>query len=122
MSRYIYCTATASGNIALEWGADSLPSRSVTIKGGHGLADKHFYTPQGVVTEVSDEIGELLETNAQFQAMVKAGFAVLEPRRVEPEKVACNMEGRDGSAPIVPQDYELKGKKAPKVGKQRDED
>lgn len=120
MSRYVYSTASASVDITLAWGPDMLPARKVTIKGGHGIADKHFWTPQGVMTEVPDNIADELEKNAEFQAMVKAGFATLEAKRVDAEKVASNLEGRDGSAPIVPQDYELKGKKAPKTGKAED--
>ena len=122
MSRYVYSTASASVNITLEWGPDMLPKRFVTIKGGHGVADKHFWTPQGVMTEIPDDIADELENNPEFQAMVKAGFATLEAKRTDPEKVAANLEGRDGSAPIVPQDYELKGKKAPKSGRAPSED
>ena len=121
MGVYVYSTATCDNVIAVGYDASGRPAKRILLKGGHGVANKHFITPQGVVTEVSDDDADILRNHPTFQRMMKAGFYVMEGKRIEPEKVAASMKGRDGSAPLVPQDYELNGKKSPKSGKVTDE-
>lgn len=80
--------------------------KKVIIKGGHGLADKHVFTPSGVATQVNDEDMEFLLANDSFQKAVKDGFISYDKRKVEPEKKAKNMAEKDGSAPLTPKDFE----------------
>ena len=80
--------------------------RAVVIKGGTNVASKHLVTPIGVMTEVSAEDAVFLSQDANFKRHAAAGFVTLHDRRVDPEVVAANMKLRDGSAPLVPGDFE----------------
>ena len=113
---YVYSTATNSGTyVEYENNSShdiSIPKRftngkpmKVTIKGGHGLANKHFVTPQGVVTTVTDEEMEMLLRNKSFLRHVHLGFISCDKKKVAPEKKAVNMNQKDGSAPLTPADY-----------------
>lgn len=116
MPFYVYSTATnsityveyeknASSDIAIvkTW-PDGLPMK-VTINGGHGVANKHFLTPRGVVTQIQDREMEYLLTNEAFIRHVDKGFMVYDKKKVNPEKKARDMQDKDGSAPITPSDY-----------------
>lgn len=110
MSVFIYSTLTCDNIIAIY--ADTRPEqhaivkKKIIIKGGHGVANKALYTPQGVVTEVSDDDYELLQKDYHFNDHVKNGFLKVEKRRMETEKAINDMSPKDGSAPITPADYE----------------
>jgi len=80
--------------------------KRVVIKGGHGLADKHVFTPCGVATQVNDEDMEFLLGNDSFQKAIKDGFMTYDKRKVEPEKKAKNMAEKDKSAPLTPKDFD----------------
>lgn len=116
MPFYVYSTATNSGtyveyeensphdiSIPKRW-PDGSPMR-VTIKGGHGVADKHLVTPKGVVTKVSDQEMEMLLRNPAFIRHMDKGFMCYDKKNVEPFKKAANMATKDGSAPLTPADY-----------------
>lgn len=79
--------------------------KQVLIKGGSGMANKHLITPLGVGTQVSDDELEILEQHRLFQQHVKNGYMVVKSYKTNPEKVAADMETRDGSSPIVPGDF-----------------
>ncbi len=79
--------------------------RSIYIKGKAGIANKHLFTPLGAVTNVSDEDLALLEKDEVFQTHKKNGYIVVRSDKVDPEvAVADNMNARDISAPVVPED------------------
>lgn len=114
---YVYSTATNSGSyVEYEKNASnelSIPKKwpngkpmVVTIKGGHGLSDKHFVTPKGVVTQVTDEEMEWLKTNPAFLRHMDRGFISYDKKKVAPEKKARDMEQKDNCAPLTPKDYE----------------
>jgi len=114
---YVYSTATcpidyvvyrknSSNDLGvIEKHPNGKPMR-VTIKGGHGVANKNLVTPRGVVTQVSDEDMQLLLDDAIFQRHMKAGFMSYDKKNVDPEKKAASMEDKDGSAPLTPKDFE----------------
>lgn len=79
---------------------------SITIKGGHGVANKHFVTPRGVVTQVSDEDMEILLQDKSFTKHMNAGFMSYEKKEVSPDKKAASMAEKDGSAPLTPSDFD----------------
>lgn len=94
---------------------------SVTIKGGAGVANEHIVTPRGVATMVTEAQAELLKRNTVFQLHEKNGFVALDtverpPGESEVEAAVAALEGRDTSAPLVPEDYLLTGQPAPQVG------
>ena len=113
---YVYSTATNSItyveyeknaprdiSIPKKW-PDGKPMK-VMIHGGHGIANKHFLTPKGVVTQVTDNEMEWLLTNPSFKKHVERGFMVYDKKKVEPSKKAKDMEDKDGCAPVTPSDY-----------------
>ena len=79
---------------------------TVIINGGHGVANKHMFTPRGVVTRVSDEDMEYLKANVNFKRHVAAGFITFEKKEVDVEKRAESMNDKDGSAPLTPKDFQ----------------
>jgi hypothetical protein len=116
MTYYVYSTATSSAsyvvyveNSSKDLGVIKKDAQGkpllVTINGGHGVANKHMFTPKGVVTIVNDEQMELLLANDSFQRHIKAGFITYDKKHVEPEKKAENMAQKDGSAPLTPDDF-----------------
>lgn len=117
MTYYVYSTATCGcdyvqyeDNSSKDLGvvkrrADGSPFR-VTINGGHGVSDKHFVTPRGVVTSVSDEDMDFLLQNHAFLRHVKAGFLAYDKKEVKTEKKVQDMNQKDGSSPITPADFE----------------
>lgn len=95
--------------------------RSVTIKGGAGVANEHIQTPRGVATMVTPEDVEVLKRNPLFALHEKNGFVAIDnverpPSQSDADNVAAGLEGRDASAPLVPQDFTLNGQPAPAAG------
>jgi len=128
MPNYVYSTATCDGTYVDYGPADSNKNvgfskavKKVVIRGGHGVAQQTglnrgaIYTPQGVMTQVSDEDLEFLENNKAFQRHKERGFIAVDKRKVDPEKHAVNMNPKDGSAPITPKDFELSESSTPET-------
>lgn len=89
---YIYSTLTSSVNYSTEVG-------DVLIHGGANVPDQHLLTPYGKVTEVTDEQYEALKKSHVFQTHVENGFVMADANKVEPEKAAADLTGRDLAAP-----------------------
>lgn len=120
MSYYIYSTLTQTTSYAfykklLDKNDLHEVEREIVIKGGAGVADKNFITPNGVVTKVTDEEHELLKTHPVFQLHVKNGFIIAQKSHSDIDSVVRKMEPRDRSAPIRPEDCEKMGMKPEKV-------
>ena len=80
----------------------------VLLYGGANVANKNFVTPEGVVTEVSDEQLEELMNNEAFNRHLKRGFFSIQKKEVKIEKAVKDLKKKDKIAPITPED--LKGK------------
>lgn len=81
-------------------------SHSVTIAGGANVAGKHFITPSGVITAVSEEDAKFLAAHPLFQLHMKNGFITpLDSKPDDIDNVAADMTTRDESAPLVDNDY-----------------
>lgn len=81
-------------------------ARSVTIKGGAGVANKNIITPFGVHTEITEEERDMLLKNGIFQLHQNGGFVTIEGKKEDPDLVATNLtSGPDPSAPLTPQDF-----------------
>ena len=114
---YVYSTATCpisyvsyQGNNSTDLGviqkrADGT-NMAVTVNGGHGVATKHLVTPKGVVTEVSDDDMDFLLQDRLFKKHMNAGFMSYDKKEVAASKKALDMAEKDGSAPLVPSDFE----------------
>lgn len=111
---YVYSTLTCDNVYAdyVKAGDQLNIHRQVLIKGGHGVMNKNFMTPLGVVTEVSDDDLRFLMNNSAFKFHLEGNFLKVEEKAYEPEKVAADMERADNSAQITPADYEPGGKLA----------
>ena|SRR5271163_2039709 len=113
---YVYSTATNAGsyceyetnkdsNVAvLKKFANGKPMK-VTINGGHGLANKHLFTPKGVMTKVEDYEMDFLLNNPAFKRHMERGFITYDKKNIDPAKKSANMAQKDGSAPLTPSDY-----------------
>lgn len=124
MTNYIFSTLAANTKYTgyhelKEKGGLLRIAHQVEIKGGAGVADKNFFTPLGVVTQVNDSDLEFLKENVVFKRHLDRGFVRIDSKNQDIEKAVSSMTGRDNSAPIVPQDYE--DGQAPKTNK-ADED
>lgn len=115
---YVYSTATC-GSVYIDYVHSNDPNRDpviakrVEIKGGHGVATpfknsnfQQVHTPRGVATFVSDEDLAFLLANDGFQEHMDAGFITHDKKEVKPEVVTKDMEQRDRSAPMTPDNLE----------------
>lgn len=118
MPKFIFSTLT-NDQVYSTWKQSDgtrLPTRDaqVLVKGGTGVASKHFVTPRGVMTEVTDEQLAILKKVPAFQRHVDRKFLAIEDKAYEPEKVAADLDMADPSAPLTDADYEPGH--APQVG------
>lgn len=82
--------------------------RRVTIKGGANIAKGgigNFFTPNGVMTTITDEELEICEADPVFQTHKTNGFITVRASENKPEKVYDDMAKKDVSAPRTPDDY-----------------
>ena len=92
--------------------------KSILIKGGAHVADKKtLLTPNGVPTEVSKEDLEILKENYAFKKFLERGFMkIMESgSKFKAQDESEKMTEKDASAQITKEDYEKKGKKAPRT-------
>jgi len=108
---FVYSTATndiayTEYHDAASDGALRPVKRKMIIRGGAGLPNRRtLLTPYGHGTEVTEEGLEWLLTIPAFQRHMKAGFIKHFGAKKDANKVAADMSQRDGSAPLVPNDY-----------------
>ena len=116
MTHYVYSTLT-NDNLYTFYvpSANDLPNieKQILIKGGANMANKHIITNYGVVTEVSDNDLDLLNTHVEFILHKKNGFIKIQKKKVEVEVAIVDMQSRDKSSPLVPQDFNENDKALP---------
>lgn len=110
MAHFIYSTLTASVNYTtyLPGGADiKVKDRHVNVKGGaNNVILNTFNSPDGIVTEVSNEDMDFLLQHPVFQMHIKNGFITHKQKEIKIEKAIESMTKKDKSAQKVPADYE----------------
>lgn len=85
----------------------SIVEKTVLIKGGARVMEaKNIMTPRGVVTEVSDEELKCLMENPVFKMHMENGFITVEEKEKKVEKVTKDMNQKDKSRPVTPDDFE----------------
>lgn len=117
-SVYVYSTLSAPQRYtkyAKGNGDMSREESSVLIKGGANVADKNFITARGVVTQITPEEHEQLKENTLFQTHVANGYIIVDAANVDIDKIVSDMEGRDESAPLTPDDFVAEGATPPVV-------
>jgi len=115
-SIYIYSTLAAPVRYESHTkGGGDIPTvaSSVLINGGAGVADKHFITPRGVVTPVTEEEFAALQENDLFKLHVTNGYITHEKKQKSVEDAVADMEARDVSDPVQPADYIAEGIEPP---------
>ncbi|MCD1124814.1 hypothetical protein LPW36_01985 [Jinshanibacter sp. LJY008] len=116
---YIYSTLTAPQSYSLYGkGGGDIPVllSKITVAGGAGVANKHFITPEGSVTNVTVEELKLLRENPVFKRHLQAGFIKVQSDKKETEKAVSDMNKRDGSAPLQDNDFIADGQEPPTTG------
>ena len=115
---YVYSTLTAS-HAYTTWkegaGGMLVKTGQVTIKGGANVADKHLETPLGVVTIITESELEQARRDQVFGRHEERGFLKVEAVKKDVEDAVSDMEARDESAPLTPDDFLNKGEKVPTV-------
>lgn len=105
---YVFSTLTAGQDYTLyevNPSGVNMVKAVVSIKGGANLPDKHLITPLGVVTEVTDDGLAILNRIDDFKRHKELGFITVQERKDDVEAVVADMEQRDESAPLTPNDY-----------------
>ncbi len=112
MSYFVYSTLTCDNAYTLYEKTPpeqlSKPRRSIIIKGGANVANKHVLTAKGIVTQVSEADMEILKQNDHFMLHHKNGYITWEKHKEDPERVAKDMKAKDAGAPKVPEDFKDK--------------
>lgn len=110
-NEYVFWGSTTNGMRTVK--------KSILIKGGANVMDKTtMTTPNGVVTEISDEDWEALKEHTAFKRHVDAGFMeVMQEEKKARESSKKKSSKKDGSAQLTPKDFEDKGQKAPVLNK-----
>lgn len=106
---HIYSTLTAPVMYVTYKKNDSramaIAEHRITIAGGANVSNKHFVTPRGVLTTVSDEDYEHLLRNPVFQKHLETHHVFCDQVKANANKVAdANMQAKDESAPLTPKD------------------
>lgn len=110
-THYVYSTLSSSVDypVYAQGGGGDVPSieTHIFIYGGANIPDKYMRTPTGaVVTPVTEQELAALRENSVFKLHEAGGFLVVKDKKVDGEKVAADMVGRDKSAPLVDADFE----------------
>lgn len=128
MSRhFLYSTLTAdqlytTWRPAGEGGSHHTVERQILVRGGSNVPNKNLITTRGTVTEISEDdyallMGSIDNTehpdymktgNHVFKTHMKNGFLVHRMEKADPGEVAAaELEARDESAPVTPNDPRL---------------
>lgn len=83
----------------------SHPVSQVFIAGKANITNKHFITPLGMVTEITEEQLQELRSNDLFKLHEKNGFLKVSERKADVEAAVSDMAGPDASAPLTEADF-----------------
>ena len=90
---------------------------TITVKGGADVINKKsLETPQGVVTELTDEQIDKLKSHPVFKQHLEGGYVAIVATVKEAKKVEDVLKEYK-SKQLTPKDYTKKGKKTPKAKK-----
>lgn len=105
---YVYSTMTSDVRYNKYDNNPNLPAavKTIVIKGGTGVASKNLITPQGVVTHVTDEDLEILKQDEVFITHQQNKFITVREKEANVTSVVeSELELRDASSPLVPEDF-----------------
>jgi hypothetical protein len=109
---YVYSTlASPQRYVNYSAGPGDLPipkGEGVLIHGGANVAQrKTLITPRGVATPVSAADLAYLMENPIFKLHQQNGFVLVEPRSIDPERAAGDMNSADPSRQLSDGDFEI---------------
>lgn len=107
---YVYSTLSSNVNYAFyERGGDvPVKTRQVIVRGGTGVINNNFVTPEGVATMITDEEAELLRTNSVFKMHEKNGFVKIDSEKKKIAKAVSDLESKDKGAQKTAADFKRK--------------
>jgi hypothetical protein len=95
-----YTLWSVENNVGAQVARPATASHKVVVKGGANVRGA-LHTPEGVLTEVTEDDLAMLRNNRVFQIHEKNGYIKVMARKADPEKVAeKDLEERDESAPL----------------------
>jgi hypothetical protein len=111
MTYYVFSTLAAPMAYTCYFKNDvkelAIVEKTVLIKGGAGVMDaRNIQTPRGVMTEITDAEYASLKDNKVFQIHLSGGFIIVEEKSGNADAIAKNMNEKDESRPITPDDFE----------------
>lgn len=110
-NEYVFWGSTANGTRTVK--------KTILIKGGANVMDKTtMTTPNGVITEISDEDWKELEKHPAFIRHKERGFMeIMKEEKKARTSSKTKSDKKDGGAQLTPKDFEDKGQKAPVLNK-----
>ncbi len=101
---HVYSTLTSDVEYVVYGNGGDVPTavKSVLIQGKVGIADRHLYTPLGMLTTISEDDYEAIKGIELFKLHVANGFIKVDGKKVDPEAAAADMNRNDPSAPMNP--------------------
>lgn len=118
-SVFVYSTlSNANTYMNHKPGGADLPlndGEGVTIAGTAGIPNKHGAVQAGTLTRITPEELAYCRENEVFKVHEKNGFIMIRDKAVDVEVAAADMESRDPSSPVVPEDFTAAGLEPPKV-------
>lgn len=119
MAKYVFSTLTAPHKypiyIKIEGRDLQTMASYVLIHGDANLPSKVLVTSQGAMTKVTDEQYAQLQRCPAFGRHEDRGFITVEDAPHDLSEVVENMEEKDTSAPMAPEDFENAGIKPPQT-------
>lgn len=81
--------------------------KTIRIKGGNRVMQaKALVTPEsGVITELSEEDIQLLQTHPAFKRHLERGYVRVISKASNPERAAAGLEPEDNTAQLTPEDF-----------------
>lgn len=80
--------------------------KSVTVRGGAGIANRSLVTPEGVRTQVSDEDAAFLAKHGMFKFHQERGHVKIVSMERDPDSIAQSMTKDEGTRPRNEDDVE----------------
>lgn len=122
MTKYVFSTLPAANQYTVytkDGNGMPVPDKSITIKGGAGVADRRGDTPLGVMTELTDAEYDLIKDNAAFRRHVERKFIIVSSEKLDAENVAADQNRESPDKPVTDDELAAENVKATTSGKKK---
>ncbi|URG13038.1 hypothetical protein B2_45 [Stenotrophomonas phage B2] len=107
---YVYSTLAADQAYSL-----GDPEKTLVIAGKANVANKHFLTPRGVATAVTEEQLHLLRQDRVFAAHLANEFLAISVAKKDPDDMAASMNSSDAGQQSTPESLAKQAEAAAKA-------